>query len=121
MHTPSIKWLVPTLCLSVFPITSGCGTMVSHFHDCGGTPPPGVYRGTASDAAFIAAPFSGKPESAGFLPFGLIDLPFSFAADTVIFPFELADYIHRRKRKDETPLQPEQTAPTNSPHPQHEN
>ena len=103
---PSMKMLVRTLCLSLLLISAGCGTMVSHFGDCGSTPPPGVYRGTVFDAGCIAAPFSSEPH-VGLLPVGLIDLPFSFAADTLILPFDLADYIGRQKSEKET-LQPNQ-------------
>jgi hypothetical protein len=91
--------------------------MVSHFGDCGSRPPTGLYRGTVFDTGCIAAPFSGDPQLLGLLPVGVIDLPFSFAADTIIFPFDLADYIDRKKRANETPsqankaLQPTATAP----------
>jgi uncharacterized protein YceK len=87
--------------------------MVSHFGDCGSTPPSGVYRGTVFDAACMAAPFSGDSQTAGLLPMGIIDLPFSLVADTIIFPFDLADRINRRKRENVTPLQPNQGATAN--------
>jgi uncharacterized protein YceK len=105
MHSAYTKMLVRTACLSLLLISSGCGTMVSHFHDCGGTPPPGVYRGTVFDASCIAGPFASEPH-VELLPIGLIDLPFSFAADTIIFPFDLADYIDRKKSKKDTTRQP---------------
>lgn len=94
--------------------------MVSHFGDCGSKPPPGVYRGTVFDAACMAAPFSGQSQAVGLVTAGVIDFPFSFATDTIIFPFDLADYIHRKKSKDETPLQPDPGAAANSHQPQHE-
>ena len=92
---------------------------MGHFGDCGSTPPPGVYKGMVFDAACIAAPFSSEPH-VELLPVGLIDLPFSFAADTIIFPFDLADYIKRKKREDEAALQPNQGAAANSHQPRHE-
>jgi uncharacterized protein YceK len=93
--------------------------MLSHFGDCGSTPPPGVYRGTAFDAGCITAPFWSDPH-VELLPVGLIDLPFSFVADTINFPFDLADYNKRKRRKDETPAQPKQSAPADSHQSRHE-
>lgn len=113
MHLSSTKRIVRILCLSLLLIGSGCGTMVSHFGDCGSTPPAGVYRGTVFDAACMAAPFSGDSQSVGLLPLGVIDFPFSFVADTIIFPFDLADRINRRKRENEKPAQRNQRAAAN--------
>jgi uncharacterized protein YceK len=79
--------------------------MLGHFGDCGSTPPPGVYRGTVVDAAFVAGPFRNK-EDYELVPLGVFDFPFSLVADTIIFPFDLADYIHRNKKECETPKQP---------------
>jgi hypothetical protein len=62
--------------------------------------------GTVFDAACIAAPFSGDLQTVGLLPLGVVDLPFSLAADTITFPFDLVDYIHRKKRENKTPLLP---------------
>jgi uncharacterized protein YceK len=108
MHTYSMKMLARTLCLGLVLTGSGCGTMVSHFGVCGSTPAPGVYRGTVFDGACIAAPFSHDHDSQSFgiLPLGVVDLPFSLAADTIIFPFDLADYVARTKSDDEKALQP---------------
>src|SRR4051812_42102166 len=105
MHTSSNKTLFRAACLSLLLISSGCGTMVSHFGDCGSTPPPGVYRGTRFDTACIAAPFASEPH-VELLPVGLIDLPFSLAADTIIFPFDLADCIKRKKSEKAPTEQP---------------
>ena len=85
---------------------------MGHFGDCGSTPPPGVYKGIVFDAACIAAPFSREPQSIVLVPIGVIDFPFSFAADTIIFPFDLADYLDRNKRESKTPSQPNQVGPT---------
>ena len=98
MRTASFKMLVRASCLSLLLSSAGCGTMVSHFGDCGSTPPPGVYRGTVFDAGCMAMPFSSEPHLE-YLPIGIIDLPFSLAADTLIFPFDLADYIERKNKE----------------------
>jgi Protein of unknown function (DUF1375) len=80
--------------------------MVSHFGDCGSIPPPGVFKGTVFDAGCLAAPFLNDPPLWWAVPFGVVDLPFSFAVDTIIFPCDLADYIDRKKRESKVPLQP---------------
>src|ERR1043166_4317269 len=105
MRIPPLKMLARTLCLSLILVSSGCGTMVSHFGDCGSTPPAGIYRGTRFDGACIAAPFASEPH-VELLPVGLIDLPFSLAVDTIILPFDLVDYGKRKKREDERTVQP---------------
>ena len=118
MRTLPMKMFYLTACVPLLLVSSGCGTMVSHFGDCGSTPPPGVYRGTRFDAGCIAAPFASEPH-VELLPVGLIDLPFSFAADTIIFPFDLADCIKRKKSERETTVQPN-GAPANSHQPQND-
>lgn len=95
-----MKIIIPTACLALILSGSGCGTMLSHFGDCGSTPPPGVYRGTRFDAACIAAPFASEPH-VELLPLGVLDMPFSLAADTIILPFDVADCSKRTKSKKE--------------------
>jgi uncharacterized protein YceK len=119
MHASTMKMIFPTACLALLLLSSGCGTMVSHFGDCGSTPPPGVYRGIRFDAACIAAPFASEPH-VELLPVGLIDLPFSFAADTIIFPFDLVDYFDRKDSEKERAEQPNQGAPADGHPPPHE-
>jgi hypothetical protein len=94
--------------------------MVSHFGDCGSTPPAGMYRGVVFDGCCVAAPFSGDPETLGLLPMGVIDFPFSLTADTIIFPFDFADYIDRKKKRDESLLQRKQSAAAITSQPRHE-
>jgi hypothetical protein len=94
--------------------------MVSHFGECGGRPPPGVYRGTLFDTACMAAPFTGESQAVSLVTWGVVDFPFSVATDTIIFPFDLADYIHRRKSTVKTTVQPNQNTAANSHQPQHE-
>src|SRR5690348_2187206 len=107
--------LIRTLCFSVLLTSSGCGTMVSHVGECGSRP-HGVYMGTGFDAACIAAPFSSEPY-VELLPVGLIDLPLSVAADTIIFPFDLVDNMDRKKSEKEMPLQPNQQSGANGRQP----
>jgi len=114
MQIKNFKTLVQPGGFSLLLISSGCGTMVSHFHDCGGTPAPGVYRGVVFDAACVAAPFSSEPQPQ-LLPVGLIDFPFSFAIDTIIFPFDLADYILRKNSEKEPSQQPNQSRSGSQP------
>lgn len=119
MRTSITKLIFPAACIALLLLSSGCGTMVSHFGDCGSTPPAGVYRGTRFDAACIAAPFASEPH-VELLPVGLIDLPFSLAADTIILPFDIVDYSKRKKSEKETDGQPNKGAAANGHPPQHE-
>ena len=99
MQIHPMRKLGQTLCFSLILMGSGCATWLGHFGDCGSTPAPGVYRGTVIDAGFIAGPFSaGGAEYWEALPMGLLDLPFSIVADTIIFPFDWADYIDRKEK-----------------------
>jgi uncharacterized protein YceK len=73
--------------LSLFNLLcSGCGTIAGH-DDQGtmGGVNHGVYRGVRSDCQWIAHP---EPETILALPLVYIDLPFSFAADTLCLPFD---------------------------------
>ncbi len=105
--------------LSLLLMCPGCGTMMSHFGDCGSRPPAGVYKGVVWDGSCVAAPFASKSESIGpaaigLVPIGIIDFPFSFVADTIILPFDVADCVDRQKEQQtRKPAQPKQSAETN--------
>lgn len=69
-------------------VTSACATMTETFHERSRCKPELVYCGTRTDALYIAAMFA---KNAGILrafgPIALVDLPFSFIADTVLLPY----------------------------------
>ncbi len=64
------------LFLLLVTLCSGCGTFVSHMY---GPPPQGAYYGIRTDAQA-----AGRGS-----PLFLVDLPFSFAADTLFLPVDL--------------------------------
>jgi uncharacterized protein YceK len=64
--------------------------------------------GTVFDAGCIAAPFLSDPPLFLAVPVGVADLPFSLAADTLFFPFDLVDYIDYKKGGNEAPVQSNQ-------------
>ena len=86
--------------------------MVTHIGECGRSAyGDGVYLGTVWDANLIAAPFSaGGSENWGAFPIGLIDLPFSLAADTIFLPFDIVGTSNRKKSENGSPLQPDPQA-----------
>ena len=90
----------------LFPVLltcSGCGTLFTHVSSESSSTTQygqGVYLGTIFDARLIAKPFSSDEPSWGYLPIGVIDIPFSFAADTIILPFDLAGYIARKEKSE---------------------
>ena len=85
-------------------LSTGCMSSYNRFHACDmdqsccASPirvPQYVYSGTQSDLRSVAIPFwtSGDAQYDGmtlmFYPIPLIDLPFSFIADTLFVPYDL--------------------------------
>jgi hypothetical protein len=62
--------------------------------------------GTVFDAGCIAPPISKDKPPLWLAPVALVDLPFSLAADTIIFPFDLADSIDHKKKENKPPPPP---------------
>ena len=93
-------------------IVSGCGTAISIYDRCHGQPPearssdhetshsicysqfmepiPPIYSGTRFDAELIFYPL--LPPWFTFVP-GIIDLPLSFAADTILLPLTITKAV----------------------------
>ena len=83
-------------------LTLGCGTIASRSMSSPEWDTT-VYGGTCLDASMIgigvSAPFSGNEGGIGFLllPFGLVDLPFSIVADTLILPWTIPEQFGSRR------------------------
>ncbi len=79
---------------------SGCSTITLHKGTTTGKNSTGIYRGTREDVGGIFLTVKNLDEAAFgdvefgqwsfFLLYGLVDLPFSFAADTLYLPYDLA-------------------------------
>jgi uncharacterized protein YceK len=80
-------------------LCSGCGTVITHTGSGSdmGYHRDGVYRGTVADCGAIMAPFMGEARLWFFLPLGLVDLPLSLTADTLILPFDVAERTAQKK------------------------
>ena len=97
---------VMAMFLLITLLCSGCGTIVRHYGSrgsCMSMRGEGVYQGTVTDCSVIAAPFTAD-RSWWLLPLGLIDLPFSLAADTLILPYDLIDTAALNKERQADPL-----------------
>ena len=53
----------------------------------------GVYRGIRRDGGLMIESFSYGYAPLWGVPLGLIDLPLSFVADTLILPWDIADLV----------------------------
>ena len=83
-------------------LCSGCGTVITHTGSGSdmGYHRDGVYRGTVADCGAILAPFMGEARLWFLLPLGLVDLPLSMAADTLILPFDVLEMTaHKQEEK----------------------
>jgi uncharacterized protein YceK len=72
---------------------SGCGTAITHGGMHGTQYGRGVYLGTTYDCMFVGASFSGEDSDWGAATFGVLDIPFSLVADTIILPYDLFGYM----------------------------
>jgi uncharacterized protein YceK len=61
----------------------------------------GVYQGAVTDCGAIVAPFMDDAYPWFLSPLGLVDLPLSLAADTLILPYDLVDAAAQKKEKRE--------------------
>lgn len=75
---------------------SGCATTISVVSSIDNGEPPGIYGGTEMDiiVIYLGAKTMGTPLDCGALNVlavvgGLVDLPFSFVADTVLLPLTI--------------------------------
>lgn len=98
------KWIHAIGVFLAVGFLAGCASMSHRFHTCDPADPycclspirepHYVYPGTQSDLRGLAIPFwtSGDALYDGmtlmFYPFVLIDLPFSFVADTLFLPYD---------------------------------
>ena len=115
-------------------VCTGCTSMHHRFHTCNTNDwaccvspirvPHYIYPGTQSDLRDLATPFSTSGDAlydgmtCMFYPFFLIDLPFSFIADTVFLPYDTYMVTvggKTRYRKDIRPSGQPAAAPYVSP------
>jgi uncharacterized protein YceK len=75
------------LCLGALAFCTGCGSMLAHIYPSQNP----VYIGTRGECQAIVHKDSNEPI---WVPIGIcVDLPFTFVADTLFFPFDLNDWI----------------------------
>jgi uncharacterized protein YceK len=93
--------LIIVVALGGFPWLSGCSTIATKkdpLESCTDgrprTSPAFIYSGTRCDVRLLSNTFDGSLLGI-FGPFGLIDLPLSFAADTLILPWTIYQHTHR--------------------------
>ena len=119
-HTKRRKNRVSAALLLFFAVFSilGCSTIVQHKGTATGKNSTGIYRGTRDDAGGIYLTLANVDEvvmgDVGFgqwsfyFLYGLVDLPFSFVADTVCLPYDLATLGGTNSNQE---LEPTRTTP----------
>ncbi len=97
-----MRWIGIVITMAL--LISGCSTFSETFDTrshCGSSL---VYCGTRTDAMLIAA---AGDESAGilraFVPLAMMDLPFSFVADTLLLPYTVSVDAFGSKSKNTEP------------------
>lgn len=93
-----------SVCLFVCMLfNSGCATLYTNLH-----PKPAVYGGTQMDCGAVFLPLMSLNETDDIgetcclfsvIPLALLDLPFSFVADTILLPWNIVE-TRERERED---------------------
>jgi len=98
-----MRWIGTVITMAL--LISGCSTFSETFdtrNHCGSSL---VYCGTRTDTMLIAA---AGDESAGilraFVPLAIMDLPFSFVADTLLLPYTVSVDAFGAKSQNAEPL-----------------
>ena len=91
-----MRLLIPLSCLTSMILCSGCGSVVSRINSPNANP---VYSGMRSDFHSIANNH-GMNSEIWNRAIWVLDVPFSFTADTLWLPFDLYDLSERRPSVD---------------------
>ncbi len=89
-RTMSIRFV--SALLLALALCSGCGTIGAHHLSADDDPPRGVYRGVRFDCECIGEGADIYPT-----PVAILDLPLSFAADTLVLPYDIIDSTRTKK------------------------